>query len=128
MKKINSLKGKKLFEETYKKGKRIQNREVQLIYFKQNGGKDIINKMDDVVTPLFQGIKIGIPINRKYGNAVGRNKAKRRIRAICREILQGVNDCYLCIIRPKAEFKNLSYTESKKIIKSLFKNAGVMRS
>ncbi len=128
MKKTNSLKGKKLFEAVYNKGKRVHRREIQLIYMTMDGEKEILNKMNIVSSPLSGVIKIGIPINRKYGNSVIRNRAKRRIRAICREILQEVNESYLCIIRPKVEFKSLNYMESKQTIKMLFKNAGILRS
>ncbi len=124
MKRINSLKGKKVFEDIYKRGKRVRQSEVQLIILEQ-GRKDNVECEKPALSPE---IKVGIPINRRYGNSVSRNKAKRRIRAICKEILHDVDESYFIIIRPKEEFKNLSYTRSKEVIRLLFKNAGVLRS
>ena len=127
MKRINSLKGKKIFEELYNTGKWYHHRDVQLIVLKQKGKNDIINNSKDLVTERSCGIQVGIPINRKFGNAVTRNRAKRRIKAICQELLQDVKEDYYFIIRPKTEFKDLNYTNSKQIIQSLFKSAGVLR-
>ena len=128
MKRINSLKGKKNFEELNLKGRRINQKEVQLIYLKRSGNSKSTNDENSEVLPLPPEFKIGIPVGRKFGNAVSRNRAKRRIRAICRELLQEIDESYFIIIRPKEEFKNLSYADSKEIIKLLLKDAGVLRS
>ncbi|MDH5189068.1 MAG: ribonuclease P protein component [Rhodospirillaceae bacterium] len=34
-----------------------------------------------------QNLRIGFTVSRKVGNAVGRNRAKRRLRAVCNEIM-----------------------------------------
>ncbi len=128
MKRINSLKGKKVFEEIYKRGKRVRQSGVQLIVLKQCRKEEIFDKSKRELPAVSPEIKVGIPVNRKYGNSVSRNKAKRRIRAICGEILQEVEESYFIIIRPKEEFKNLSYANSKQIIRLLFENAGILRS
>ncbi len=127
MKRVNSLKGKKNFEKLNLKGKRLNQKEVQLIYLKRSGNPELRTTENSEALPLPPEIKIGIPVGRKFGSAVSRNRAKRRIRAICRELLREIDESYFIIIRPKEEFKNLSYADSKEIIKLLFRDAGVLR-
>jgi ribonuclease P protein component len=128
VKRINSLKGKKHFEELNFRGRKINRKGIQLIYLKQSGNSKSINTENNAVLPLSPEFKIGIPVGRKFGNSVIRNKAKRRIRAICRELLPEVYESYYIIIRPREEFKNLSYADSREIIRVLLKDAGVLRS
>lgn len=138
----NSLKGKKNFQEVFNKGKRLRQPELQLIILqrskketdlrnnnesnpRQACGEINPSKIKKVSVPD-SGLKIGISINKKYGNAVTRNRTRRRIRAICREILEGADADYLIVIQPREEFKKLSYADSKEIIKGLFIRAGVL--
>ncbi|WP_430395810.1 ribonuclease P protein component [Ferrovibrio sp.] len=44
--------------------------------------------MDLPGPPEFQGIRIGFTASRKVGNAVLRNRARRRLKALARELLQ----------------------------------------
>lgn len=127
MKRINSLKGKKNFEEVYTGGRRVHQKEAQLIILSKNGKPENRDREESRPHSLLPGIKIGIPISRKFGNSVSRNRAKRRIRAICRELLADVKESYFIIIRPKEEFKYLSYEDARQIIKKLFTGAGVLR-
>ena len=128
MNRITSIKGKKNFEEIYKKGDRFQQSQVQLIILKRCDKEEILHKINGGTSNYYPEIKIGIPINRKYGNSVNRNKTKRRIRSLCNEVLQGVKEGYFIIIRPNKGFKHLGYANSKEIITFLFKDAGVLRS
>lgn len=138
----NSLKGKKNFQEVFKKGKRLRQPEVQLIILQQSKKEKVtVNTNESYprnirgeinpsrnkkVSSLDSGLKIGISINKKYGNAVTRNRTRRRIRAMCREMLRSADADYLIVIQPREEFKKLSYADSKEIIKGLFIRAGVL--
>jgi ribonuclease P protein component len=126
VKRYQSLKGKKAFWEVLKKGRRFYEREIQIIVYHVVGSEEFFNKNNND-TPL-NLVKVGIQIQRKYGNSVKRNLAKRRIRAICRELLQGVNNNFYIIIRPLENFRNLNYKDSQNIINLLFSKAGVISS
>lgn len=121
MKPYKSLKGKKKFREVIKKGRRYYRSEIQLIVLKAANGTE--NKINS----LHKGINIGIQIGKKFGNAVTRNRAKRRIKAICGEVLQKVDNDFIIIIRPGENFKSLSYSNSKYIIVSLLTKAGLLK-
>lgn len=70
---------------------------------------------------------MGIIISRKYGKAVERNRAKRRIREICRELLSEMETGNMVIINPTSEFKDQEYQISKGNIRLLFEEAGLMK-
>ncbi len=123
MKRYQSLKGRKEFWEVLKKGRRFYDRDIQIIVYYAAGCEDFFNKSNN--TPLNMA-KVGIQIRKNYGNSVLRNMAKRRIRAICRELLRGVNNNFYIIIRPLENFKNLRYADSQKLLKQLFNKAGVI--
>ena len=124
MTRIQSLKGRKVFWEVLKKGRRFYEKEVQIIVYYSAGNKDLSEKCNED-TP-FENVRVGIQINKKYGNSVNRNLAKRRIRAICRELLTGVSNNFYIIIRPLESFKNLQFADSQNIIRILFKKAGII--
>ncbi|MBN2403728.1 MAG: ribonuclease P protein component [Spirochaetes bacterium] len=126
MKRYQSLKGKKVFWEVLKKGRRFYEKEIQIIVYHVADVENFYYKSNDH-TPL-NLVKVGIQIHRKYGNSVKRNLAKRRIRAICRELLQGVNNNFYIIIRPLEKFKKFNYEDSKNIIRLSFNKAGVISS
>ncbi|MBN2042152.1 MAG: ribonuclease P protein component [Spirochaetes bacterium] len=125
MKTYKSLKGKKKFREVIKKGRRYYRSDVQLIALKIDECADIAGNKKDLSSVCFQ---IGIQIGKRYGNAVTRNRARRRIRAICNEVLQNVDNDYLIIIRPDESFKSLTYLSSKVSIASLLTKAGLLKS
>jgi ribonuclease P protein component len=124
VKRYQSLKGRKAFWEVLKKGRRFYGRDIQVIVYNAAGSGDFFYKSNNN-TPLNM-VKVGIQIQKKYGNSVLRNLAKRRIRAICRELLQGVNNNFCIILRPLENFKNLKYEDSQKLIRQLFNKAGVV--
>ena len=64
MKRCYSLKRNKEFRRTYRIGKSVGGRSVVLIYAKGRQGE----------------VKIGFSVSKKIGNAVVRNKTKRRMR------------------------------------------------
>ena len=125
---ISTLKGKKIFQEVYKKGRRFHEKGVQLIVIKNILMDRVLFNGEKGNSLLYSKISIGIPINKKYGNAISRNKAKRRIRSICRELLRDVEEGYSIIIRPSADFGRLSYKSAKLIFKSLLSRSGILQS
>lgn len=126
MKKSYSLKGIKIFREVLKRGKRLNNEGIQVIVLNvRNNGE--MPKMTYSQDNKDSGIKIGISINRRYGKAIIRNKAKRRIRSICRELLPFMEEGYFILLRPNEDFKMFDYNRSKNNLQRLFLKAGIIK-
>ena len=79
----NRLKKQKDFNLVFSKGKRIYTNSLTLIYLKNNF------------------LKFGISLSKKHGKAVERNKIKRLLRAVIREVLPNINDTYYIVVLPK---------------------------
>lgn len=72
-------------------------------------------------------MKIGIAMRKKYGNAVMRNRAKRIVRAVCRELLPDLHEGYYIIIQPENDFYTFGYSEIRRNIGSVFQKAGLLK-
>ena len=125
MKKSFSLKGKRCFNGVFQNGRRIRTRGLQCVVTAKCGvpgaeGFSCIRKNDD------PAVKIGIVIQRRYGKAHDRNKAKRRLRAICDSYLPSFRDGYCMAIRISDEFKGISFAEAKTAFGQMMKKAGVI--
>jgi ribonuclease P protein component len=122
-----SLKGRENFRELFAKGRRFNGKSVRLMVLVGNLHTDVkrIDRKNDKesINP-----KIGVVVYKKYGNAVQRNRAKRRIRAICSQFLPSIrSDCNV-IISPKERFRMMSYNEAVQDVTECFQKAGILRS
>jgi len=125
MKRIYSLKGSKSFKTLIEKGKRIEREGIQLIMLKSQDDQGLIaGPAEKKVKP---DVRIGVTLNSKFGNAVTRNKAKRRLRAICGELLPEMEEGYRLILRPRSEFINADHAKAVNTIRALLRRAGVIR-
>ncbi len=92
------LRKRKDFAQVYRRGKSFANR--QLILYHQSG----------------RGLKVGISISKKHGNAVLRNRLKRRLRECLRPLLKGLKaGRYILIAREGAgemDFAALAFSLS----------------
>lgn len=69
--------------------------------------KSLLEKDSDLEKPI-----VSFVINRKVGNAVVRNKLKRRLRVIFNQLSQSIlhkNFCYILVAKPN--IKTLSFSE-----------------
>ncbi len=128
MKSIYSLKGRNLFKEVYLKGRRIQGTGIRVYTLKSINRNDV--KPDNGSNGLHgkKNIKIAIALTKSFGKAHIRNKAKRRIRVICTELLNDLKDGVFIIVRIDSEFNNLKFDDQKRVIVSLFAKAGLFNS
>jgi ribonuclease P protein component len=114
--KAYSLKGRGVFQEVFRRGKRFSGTGLRIIVRNRKIGNDS--------SPA--RVNIGITINRKYGNAVVRNRSRRIIRSICGELIPGMREGYYIVIQPEPGFKQKSFIEAREEIASLFRKAGVL--
>lgn len=127
MKREYSLKGRGSFRELFAKGKRINGKSVRLMVLVGNLHTEL-KRIDSTIGKESINPKIGVVVYKKYGNAVQRNRAKRRIRAICNQFLPSIrNDCSI-IISPKERFRTMSYNDAAQDISECFLKAGVLSS
>jgi len=128
VKSIYSLKGRILFKEVYLKGRKIQGTDIRVYFLKTINSHNAKLENSGDGLPGNKNIKIAIALTRSFGKAHIRNKAKRRIRAICSGLFGELKDGFCIIVRIDSGFKNHTFDEQKHIIKSLFSKAGLFKS
>jgi ribonuclease P protein component len=127
--KIYIIRGRRLFKEIFKRGKKFKGAGIRVTILKSSEDSELFINKNQKKCNSYSKIGIGIIISRKYGKAVERNRAKRRIREICRELLSEMKTerGNLVIINPQIEFKDQEYQISKTILRLLFEKAGLMK-
>jgi len=124
VKRVYSLKRRNLFKEVYRKGRKFRGKGIQIFVVELKENDEI--KSYTAASSGYKQIKIGVTISKRYGKANARNRAKRRIKSICAELLNEMEDGYCMIIRPGINFKEISYEQSRIYIRSLLQKAGVI--
>jgi ribonuclease P protein component len=97
------LKAHKEFGLVYNRGKSAHSRSCVVFYLPKNGEK-----------------KIGYTASKKVGNAVIRNRSKRRLRAIWREVQSTLCDGHYVFVA-KASLPEISYVTLQKDINYVLK-------
>ncbi len=128
MKSIYSLKGRNLFKEVYLKGRKIQDTGIRVYTLKLKTGEDVKPDNNGNGLDKIKNIKIAIALTRSFGKSHIRNKAKRRIRAICAELLSEIKEGFYIIIRIDSDFNDVSFEDQKRIIVTLFTRAGLLNT
>ncbi|MCL1865502.1 MAG: ribonuclease P protein component [Spirochaetes bacterium] len=111
MKRIYSLKSRESYKFIFLNGKKIRGKGNIIFFIKNSSLNDI---------------KIGIAIDKKLGNAVKRNWIKRRIRAVCTDLIIQMNRGFLIIIKPVPENVMMNFEDLKSELVMLFKKAGAL--
>lgn len=127
MKKIYIIRGRSLFREIFKRGRKFKGAGIRVTILKCSEDSELFINKNQKNCNSYSKIGMGIVISRKYGNAVERNRAKRRIREICREFLSEMETGNMVIINPKIGFKDQEYQISKMNMRILFEEAGLMK-
>lgn len=109
MKKENRLRKNMEFKKVYKSGKNYWNRNL-IVYVRRNGTDKT---------------RIGISITKRVGNAVVRNKLKRRIREVSRVYLPNLRKGYDLIFIPKKNAVDLSFAELESAIMHIYRISGI---
>ena len=119
MKKAYSLKGRKLYSEVFTGGKKYRGKAVIIFLLKSKIEEKSNNS-------AIKDIRIGISLSRKLGKAHDRNRIKRRIRAICNELLANMNTGITLIIKPGPGSREMSFEEFRGDIIKVFKHSGIL--
>jgi len=104
------LKQHKEFQYIYNKGKNAHSNSVVLFYLPANGIK-----------------KVGFTATKKIGNAVVRNRSKRRFRALFNEFASSLNDGTYIFVA-KAALAETSYNSLKNDFKKVLMKAGSLHN
>jgi len=99
------------FKLVYKKGKNYWNRNL-VLYKRKNG---------------LGYSRIGFSITKKFGNSVERNRAKRRLKEICRLNFHNIENGYDIIIIPKKNVMDINYKQLESAMLHIFKISHLMR-
>ncbi len=119
MKKAYSLKGRKAYNEVFTSGKKFRGKAVIVFLLKRKLEEKSNNS-------AIRNIRIGISLSRKLGKAHDRNRIKRRIRAICYELLDNMNTGITIIIKPGPGSRDMSFEEFRGDLVKVFKNSGIL--
>ena len=111
MEKKNRLRKNMEFKKVYKARKNFWNRNL-ILYIKRNGTEET---------------RIGVSITRKVGNAVVRNKLKRRIKELNRRYIESLKEGYDIVIIPKKNAVDLSFKDLESALKHIYKLSGVWK-
>ena len=111
MEKKSRLRKNMEFKKVYKARKNFWNRNF-IIYLKRNGSEET---------------RIGVSISRKVGNAVVRNKLKRRIKEINSAYIANLKKGYDIVIIPKKNAVDLSFKDLESALKHIYRISGVWK-
>ncbi len=103
IKKINRLTKRKEFSYIYKKGTKINFGQLSAYAIKSR----------------FPYVRFGISVNNKVGNAVVRNKVKRRLRSILRDYVGLITHKNVIVVAHN-EVVDMDFQDLKNLVKKMF--------
>ncbi len=112
MRREYSLRRNKEFRYVYRRGKSVSDKYFVLIYIRTK-------------TPR---LKVGFSVSKKLGNAVHRNKIKRRMKEAFFSMLTEVSKTSQIVFVPRERAKDLEYSSILASLGSLLKKAGLMET
>ncbi|MFP4187128.1 MAG: ribonuclease P protein component [Acholeplasmataceae bacterium] len=85
----------------------------------------LIYRVENVSNSSF---RFALSIGKRYGNAVERNRAKRRIRMIISEVKDSLKPRASFVVVIKPESKALTYQEMRRYLLALLKKSRIMEN
>ena len=108
MKVINRIKNSDDFALVIKKGRAKRNSSYTIHFMN--------NSLDHV--------RVGISVSKKIGNAVTRNRVKRQIRAMCKNLIDFNGSSLDIIIIARQDFIKTAFSENQSLLSDLLKTTG----
>lgn len=101
------LKRRASFSYVYRKGDKASARHLTLFCAKSR-----------------EGLKIGISVSKKVGNAVTRNRVKRLIREGLNPLVDSINPKFMYVVVARESSATLGYHEMVEEVRKVFEKAG----
>ncbi len=111
MAKVLRLREAELFNKAYKEGRSVPSKEV-VLYVLDLGPKE--------------QTRAGFSISKKVGNAVIRNKIKRRIRSILESIGGSLRDGHILVFVGRPAAADCGFSQLKETVRRLLEQANVL--
>ena len=112
MKKENILKKRKQFNWTFKNGTQAFAKDLILVYTKTKS----------------KTYKVGFSISKKVGNAVTRNKIRRRLKAIVTNLKDQIESFYTFIFVAKPSAANCQFSDLEVQVKTLLSKTNLLKN
>lgn len=106
MQKQYRLKRRAAFNYVYRKGEKSQTRHLLLLYAKSR-----------------EGLKIGLSVSKKVGNAVVRNRVKRLLREGLLPLTESINAGYMYVLLARPSAAELDYQAMCDEVRRVFERA-----
>jgi len=110
MNKRQRIKKDKEFQQVFKNRKSFANRQFIVYIYRKEQQLEF---------------RVGLSVSKKVGNAVVRNKLKRRIKEVNRMYLPNLKKGYDLIFIPKKNAVDLSFAELESAIKHIYRISGM---
>ncbi len=108
----------------YRKNERIRKNNEFISVMK--GKRLSLDGLSLFYTPNEHGnFRIGISVSKKFANAVGRNKLKRRIRACAMKSLQEHTAGYDLVFMPRRELYSAGFEQVQQAVEKVISRAGL---
>lgn len=107
MQKQYRLKRRAAFNYVYRKGEKSPSRHLLLLYAKSR-----------------EGLKIGLSVSKKVGNAVIRNRVKRLLREGLLPLTERIDSKYMYVVLARPSAATLGYEEICAEVVKVFERAG----
>ena len=110
MQKQYRLKKSSAFAYVYRKGEKASAHDLLLLSAKSR-----------------EGLKIGLSVTKKVGNAVTRNRVKRLLREAVGKIIERIDDAYMYVIVAYPSIADADFASVCNTVESAFKKAGRLK-
>lgn len=115
-----SIKGRRSFKDVIVNGRRFYSKGIRMIVHIQPAHATLFIGNESVS-------HFSVAVNKNFGDAVERNKIRRRIKSILNTLLPQIQQGFAVIIFPDETCKTMPYTHLSGLITKLLLRSGVLK-